>query len=205
MIVVVEGPSAAGKTSWVRRHHSDVGVWERQSSTTPPDRSTDPVEAAEFWVRLNAARWSEALDMEASRGLAVCDTDPFKLHYAWSLWRVDAIDREAWRHEARVARLAFAEGELGLADLYLVDIPTSEELRVRREGDSTRKRRNFELHARLGGPIKEWYTAVDSLDPGRVRWELPDQPLSATSVCRRKERTGTSLFDALLVALPEGE
>lgn len=30
MIVVIEGPSAAGKTSWVRRYQPDVAVWERR-------------------------------------------------------------------------------------------------------------------------------------------------------------------------------
>lgn len=48
MIVVIEGPSAAGKTTWVRRHHPDVAVWERRPSAAPPDRKTAPVEAAEF-------------------------------------------------------------------------------------------------------------------------------------------------------------
>lgn len=68
--------------------------------------------------------------METSRELAVCGTDPFKLHYAWSLWRIGEMDHSVWRHEAAAARLAFEQGKLGFADLYLVEIPGGGELLV---------------------------------------------------------------------------
>lgn len=140
--------------------------------------------------------------METSRGLAVCDTDPFKLHYAWSLWRIGEMDRSVWRHEAAAARLAFEQGQPGFADLYLVEIPGREELRARRDGDPTRRRRNFELHSRLGETLREWYRAVDSLEPGHVFWQLPDQPLTGDASPRRRQRTGAALFNKLMAALP---
>lgn len=44
---------------------------------------------------------------------------------------------------------------------------------MQREGDSTRRRRHFDLHARLVDPLAEWYAAVDRLDPGRVLHGFP--------------------------------
>ena len=86
MIVVVEGPTAAGKTSWVTTHHSRVAVWEYRSPGNELERSIDPEAAARSWAEPNAGQWQQALDTGTAHGLAVCDTDPFKLHYVWGLW-----------------------------------------------------------------------------------------------------------------------
>jgi hypothetical protein len=42
-----------------------------------------------------------------------------------------------------------------------------------RRADTTRRRRNFDLHVQLAAPLRDWYAAVSALDPHRVRWELP--------------------------------
>ncbi|HEY1985895.1 MAG TPA: hypothetical protein VGG85_10815, partial [Terracidiphilus sp.] len=48
----------------------------------------DPVGAARFWVEQGARRSMAARAMERSSGIAVCDTDPLKLHYVWSLGQI---------------------------------------------------------------------------------------------------------------------
>lgn len=202
MIAVVEGPSAAGKTSWVRRHHEQCAVWEYQSTGAEPAYSDGAHGAARSWAAANAGRWIEAVELEARRGLAVCDTDPLKLHYVWTLWRIGEIAYENWRAEVEEVRRTFGKGRLGLADLILVELPGEAALRERKEGDATRGRRNFELHVRLVEPLREWYSAVDALDPGRVWWSLPDGPLSANTVPPRQQRTGSDLLDALFEGLP---
>ncbi len=127
MIVVVEGPSAAGKTSWIATHHGLVAVWEYRSLGTEPDRDTKPERAAGFWADANSERWREALDTESAHGIAVCDTDPFKLHYVWSLWRLGEASTSAWRNEAETNRQKFEAGLLGFTDLILCDIPDADE------------------------------------------------------------------------------
>jgi hypothetical protein len=42
-----------------------------------------------------------------------------------------------------------------------------------RSADTTRRRRNFDLHVQLAAPLRDWHAAVSPLDPNRVRWELP--------------------------------
>lgn len=202
MIAVVEGPSAAGKTSWVRSHHKESAVWEYQATGSEPSYAEGSQDAAVFWADANARRWQEAIELEARTGLAVCDTDPLKLHYVWTLWRIGEVTHERWIAEARQARLRFADGRLGLADLVLVELPDEAALRQRKEHDATRRRSNFELHVRLAEPLRQWYSAVDALEPGRVRWSLPEGPVSRETVPARQQRSGTDLFDALVEGLP---
>jgi hypothetical protein len=78
----------------------------------------------------------------------------------------------------------------------------SAELRRRRDGDATRARRNFELHVRLAGPLREWYQAVERVAPGRVRWGLPDGGLPPDTLLGRPDRCDPALFDAVVGALP---
>lgn len=85
MIVAVEGPSAAGKTTWCKRHYPNRTVWEVPPTPDAPDRRVDPTGAEDYWAGQNSDRWRKALELEEKYGLAICDTDPFKLHYAWCL------------------------------------------------------------------------------------------------------------------------
>jgi len=78
MIVVVEGISAAGKTTWCHKHAAEVTIPEAGPCDGAPDPVLDPRGAARFWVEQGARRWTAACEMERSRGIAVCDTDPLK-------------------------------------------------------------------------------------------------------------------------------
>jgi hypothetical protein len=151
VIVVVEGPTAAGKTTWCRRHAGAGIVPEYLPTGTEPDGS-DLQAQADYWVAVNSQRWAQARAVEAATGLAVCDSDPLKLHYSWCLSRIGVAPRAQWEHEYAAARTAFAAHRLGLADVVLLSIPPLEVLRQRRDGDPTRRRRQFDLHVRLGAP-----------------------------------------------------
>jgi hypothetical protein len=195
----VTGPSAAGKTSWCRQHHPDELVPEYAPTGREPDDS-DPAAQADYWSEVNCQRWSQATHTESERGLAVCDEDPMKLHYCWSLLRIGAASPQRWTHEVAANLAAVTAGRLGFADLVLVSIPSAEELRRRRDADPTRRRRNFDLHARLAEPLRQWYEALERVDPGRVRWSLPSDGLPATTP--RANRCDPARFEALLDALP---
>jgi hypothetical protein len=108
-----------------------------------------------------------------THGIAVCDTDPLKLHYAWSLWRIGEFDEGDLRRQIVAYREAVAEGRLGFADRYCVEIPAADVLAERKVNDALRRRRNFDLHARLGEPLREWYGAIEELRPGCVVWNYP--------------------------------
>jgi AAA domain len=204
MIVVVEGPSAAGKTTWTARHCDPAVVVAETTAAeaaTAPDPRQYPREAAEFWARLNSARWERALRIEEASGLAVCDSDPFKLHYPWTLWRTGNAHRDTWTSALEASRPFFDAGRLGLADLIVVTIPDRDTLVRRRDGDSSRRRRNFGVHVQLATALAEWYRAIEQLDPSRLIWHLPIQGLPG-KVPPREPRSGIHLLDSLLGRLP---
>jgi hypothetical protein len=204
VIVVVEGPSAAGKTTWTKRHFDPAVVVAETSAVeaaAAPDQHEQPRAAAEFWTRLNSARWKQALRIEEAHGVAVCDSDPFKLHYPWTLWRTGHASRIDWTTALEASRPAFEAGRLGIADLTLVTIPDRDTLIRRSAGDESRPRRNFDLHVQLTAAIAEWYRAIEQLDPGRVIWHLPAEGLPG-KLSPREPRSGIQLFDALLARLP---
>jgi len=200
VIVAVEGPSAAGKTTWCRQH-SDRFVAEYAPTGSEPASDDLPGQAA-YWVAANSGRWHEARALEAQTGLAICDSDPLKLHYSWCLSRVGAAPVERFQHELAGVRRAFAAGALGLADLVLVSIPPMETLHRQRHADSTRQRRHFDLHVQLGEHIQAWYAAIDALDPGRVVWDLPPEGLPSETPGPRARRSDLALLDALVASLP---
>lgn len=199
MIVVVEGPSAAGKTSWCRRQ---VGRFVPEYAGPPaPAEPGDGQALARHWARVSMRRWADAEALERSDGIAFCDTDPVKLHYAWGMAALGLAPRATFDRELAVLRTAFRTGRLGLADAVLVGLPETETLQARRDGDETRRRRNFATHVQLREPLRQWYETVDALDPGRVIWQLPDEGVPKLPE-PRMERASVALLDALVGALP---
>ena len=203
MIVVVEGPSAAGKTTWIARYRDDAPVINEDAGGAPVDATSGELAAADHWAQVNANRWEMAVEAEHHAQLVLCDTDPFKLHYTWSLWRVGRASGSEWRAAREASRRMFAVGRLGVADLILVSIPDPDVLARRKASDSSRARRNFELHKQLSEPLREWYHAVSRLDPLRVRWSLPDESIHGLALLgTRSPRTGTEVYEKLISLLP---
>jgi hypothetical protein len=201
VIIVVEGPSGAGKTTWCRAHGGRYALLE-----SLPDHAgvpTDPPAAARFWLERNVARWREVLEREAHDGLVVVDTDPFKLHFVWTLFQTSQASELDWTMHRDAARGAFAEGRYALADVYVVSDIDGATLRARRDADSSRTRRNFERHVLLRDALLRWYRAIDQLEPGRVAFGLPDEGITAAMLAKGKRATklGPEMFDRLMRVL----
>lgn len=198
MIIVVEGASGAGKTTWCRTHGGANALLESlPDHTTVP---TDPHAAARFWVERNVARWQEVLAREARDGLVVVDTDPFKLHFVWTLFKAGQVSEVEWTTQRDVARDAFVAGRYALADVFLVSDIDDATLRARRAADTSRSRSNFERHVRLRDALLRWYSAVDRLEPGRVVFGLPAGGITPDLLAKgtRATRSGLDLFDHLM-------
>lgn len=191
MIVVVEGPSAAGKTTWCRRHAT---WWLPEPGRGPIDRV----------LRYQIDRWRTAVAADAAGELVVLDGDPFKLYYSWAEWRTGAMNSSEWETTVEATRRQFINGDYGLADLVLYSDPGEGELRRRKEADHTRSRRGFERHTAMRPHFAQWYEAVSSLDPKRVVWEHPDHGLTEHQLAfgPRRSRSDPQLFDHLLARLP---
>jgi hypothetical protein len=172
VIVVVEGPSAAGKTSWLARWPPDEVIPEHGRVVVPPDRFADE---AVFWSEMNAARWAQALAVEARAGHALCDGDPLKLSYDYCLARIGELPWSRFDSGVAACSEAIRDRRLGIADAIFCSIPDEATLAARRAGDTSRRRRNFDVNRRLGPALADWYRALDDIDPGRVHWAFPEQ------------------------------
>lgn len=169
MIVAIEGPSAAGKTTWCRTHCRDLWVEETAANIVAPDVYDDPAEVGRFWVDHAIANWQRALEIERDRGVAVCDGDPFHLYFAWALWKSGALDRKLFDIESEFYRTAFEQMQIGLVDLVLwLDVPL-EELRRRAKADRSRRRKRHEMYLALTPWMEIWFDARERFLPGTVR------------------------------------
>lgn len=202
VIVVVEGPSAAGKTTWCRRSGLPV-VEEYVPTGLEPDNS-DLTAQADYWTEVNCTRWAEARTLEASNSIVVCDSDPLKLHYSWCLNRISAAPRERFARELAAVRRAFAADRLGFADLVVTVIPSMATLREHRQADQSKQRRSFDLHAQLSSPLRQWYQALDVIEPGHVMWHLPEpDELQDRPPAPRSERSDPKRLDSFVALLRE--
>jgi hypothetical protein len=202
VIVAVEGPSAAGKTTWCRTAAVEF-VPEYAPTGTEPNGS-DAASQARYWTDVNTARWAQALDLEARDGVAICDSDPMKLHYSWCLARVGAGPPSRFAQELACVREAMSHKQLGFADVVLVTVPDEKTLRLQKVGDPTRSRRSFELHAKLREPLIEWYQCLNELRPGQVVWELPEDGVGSISgPAQGPGRYDVGVLDLLVGELPE--
>jgi len=161
VIVAVDGAAASGKTTWCRKHHPGF----------VPGGSRD------------VERWASAVAHEQERGVAVCDTDPIRLHYQLALYRLGAIDRLAWRREAARVRRAVGRERLGFADLVLVAETVGEQQ---------------DLRGRLAPIQRQWYEALAELEPGRVDYGLPEE---LPSPAPRENRYSVELLDVVIERL----
>jgi hypothetical protein len=152
------------------------------------------------------ARWSQALDLEDRAQVAICDTDPMKLHYSWCLARIGAAPASRFAYELACVREAMSDKQLGFADVVLVTVPDEETLRLQKVSDPSRSRRSFELHAKLREPLSEWYRCLNRLRPSQVVWKLPENGIgSIGGTARCGDRYDVRVLDALVGQLPELE
>jgi hypothetical protein len=199
MILVVEGISAIGKTTWCAKHGGQHVVVENGRFEGEPDRLQDPAGAAAFWAERNVDRWQAALAMEETSSWALCDSDPLKLHYAWSLWQIGEAREQDWLLDLAATRETIAQGRIGFADSYIVGRIDPTLARQRAQADSTRRRGNFELHVRLQTALLNWYSALDKALPGRVRFDFP----AGIPACENLDgRYAVSAFDQMIASLP---
>ncbi|MDW9374112.1 hypothetical protein [Sinorhizobium meliloti] len=200
MIVVVEGISAAGKTTWCRSHGQSYLIPE----TFPADRQAQPltgIATAQYWTDWNAKRWGDALEMEREKGCAVCDTDPLKLHYSWCLYQIDALPKRQWELQLQTTRIALLERRLGFADAYFVKAIDPLIAKQQCEGDTSRLRDRFEVHVRLQPFLIQWYALLGEAVGGRVRWTLPDDGLPTDAILDSELRYDVKVFDRFVSSL----
>ena len=193
MIIVVEGVSAAGKTTWCARH--PVVTVPELAPITPP--LGNAAEVAQFWTDAHCGRWREAEQMESQHGTAYCYTDPLKLHYPWCLWQLGYASAETWMAAVAATRVAIQTRMMGIADTVVFLEPDPEVVRRQKENDTTRRRGHFERHLQIGAALRAWYEIIEQLSPNRVVWH-GERVKELIPVPPRADRFRIELFDEIV-------
>jgi hypothetical protein len=191
-------PRSQGNTPKVSGQGPNVAKESLVVESTDLDPPTGHGEdVAMYWTEVSAIRWSRAISAVRATGTALCDTDPLKLHYHYSLVQIGLLERNQLQADVLAARHAISNHLLGIADLIFCEIPAQEILEQRMESDAFRRRHRFDVHGRLGEPIQNWYQALLDLDPGRVQWGFPD----VLPKLGMRDRYDVALFDAWMIRL----
>ncbi|MEL6540600.1 MAG: hypothetical protein AAFQ34_04275 [Pseudomonadota bacterium] len=207
MIVVIEGISAAGKSTYARSLGAATWVPEFAEQGVPPGSDRPAQERAAYWIAHNERRFARALAVEAQHGFAICDTDPFKSHYDWCMARAGFASLDIFEAAMPMARESFAAGRLGFADLYLVKRIAPAVARRQKEGDLTRTRSRFDMHLALQPHLLAWFEALAEILPGRVEFSFSDKEALLDTLKNKAPEASPRRFDvsalsALIARLP---
>ena len=178
MIVCLEGPSAAGKTTLARALHAEHAaavIPELVAADAPP-----PPQAEPWFSDRHAERWGEARAAARVAPFAVIDCDPLKgLWYNWMHAHVGwpSVDTVEPLYRSHMER-----GGLAFPDLYIYLDATAAQLRQRRADDPTRQRRGFGKNVSTIYAQRAYFSALADVDPGRVA--IVDTSARATLVDR---------------------
>jgi thymidylate kinase len=197
MLIVVEGVSAAGKTTWVSQYAPAV---VGETTAPEPAQGSSAGEIGQYWSDRHAERWQRGLELEIAHATACFDCDPLKIHFAWTQSQVGRNTREEWIATVQATRRHLVNRRIGFADRVVFLDPAVEVIRRQKENDATRRRGNFELHISLYEPLRRWYATLEALAPGRVVFnghQVRERP-AATS---RPDRYSVELFDAFIAAV----
>ncbi len=204
MIVAIEGPSAAGKTTWCRSHFPHTCVEEAAENLAAPDLFADPAEVGQFWVNYAIANWRRALAIERDHGIAVCDGDPFHLYYSWALWKSGALAKTLFEIELELYRTAFASQQIGFVDHILWLEAPIDELRRRAQADTTRRRKRHEMYLALAPWMKAWFQERERILPRTVRALTDGLQVEALSNGASPQRYDTASMDRWLNGCGKG-
>lgn len=137
-----------------------------------------PADESPLWyLERQQERLRIAAQQQETHALVILDGDPFQpLWYNWT------FGFERWQSlEALSAfyRPLIVSGELTFPNRYILLTAGEQELRKRKEVDTTRTRRGFETHLILRVTLPRYFAAMEAAEPGLVL-ELESQDAEAT-------------------------
>lgn len=173
LIIGVQGPSAAGKSTLCARLARDLGGEVVHELAESPDWTglplAEPADERELLSNRQAF-----LDYECRRwrrALAVAETRPAIFDTEWIgqlLWGLCDLQvtypqldgRRLVRETVALYRERVAAGELGCCDAIILLDPDEDAVRLRRAADPTRRRRNFERNLRVAALQHPYWDAL---------------------------------------------
>src|SRR5215472_9859797 len=163
-IICVEGASAAGKTTLSHAIAARTGatvipeVWALFERPSP--------EPPMWYLERQVERWRFAVAGAGEHRLSILDGDPFQpLWYGWAYGFTDPHTLStviSFYHDA------IAADSLAFPDRYILLAVAEPELMARKQGDTSRSRRNFAKHVSLLRHQPRYFAAMNTISPGRA-------------------------------------
>ncbi len=149
MIICFEGPSAVGKTHLCELLHDSFTIVPEVNLLFSREE-----EASKFWYyEKQVERYQMALQSPQD---TILDGDVFQpLWYNWAYGFPAKFP--SFRETQRFYLKQIRTQHIAFPDIYMVFQAPESLLRKRKEGDSTRKRRNFEKHLQLIHPQRRYF------------------------------------------------
>lgn len=175
-VLCIEGPSAAGKSTLaVALAEALGGVVIREVNELFERPAVEP----EDWcLNRQIERWHQATAASEAGRVAILDGDVFQP--LWYGWAYGFQTYQPLESLARFYRREIGQGRIAFPERYLILQCSREALRHRRDGDATRRRRNFEAHLEFVMPQRRYFEALAEIDLSRVVW-VPEGSIDATS------------------------
>jgi hypothetical protein len=180
-IICLEGASAAGKTTLSHALAARTGaaviaeVWALFERPSP--------EPPMWYLERQVERWRFAVESVGKHGLSILDGDPFQP--LWYGWTYGFIEPHTLSMVISFYHDAIAAGSLAFPDRYILLAVAEPELRARKQGDTSRLRRNFAKHVSLLRHQPRYFATMNKISPG-LAYVLdagaPVTPLAETAI-----------------------
>ncbi|TMV43144.1 ATP-binding protein [Paenibacillus mesophilus] len=168
-IISIEGASAVGKTSTSAELAASHGAFHIPEINTWWKERPNP-EYREWWFERQADRWRIAQEKQENHSFVVIDIDLFQPF--WYNWAYDftLFDNQSLEFVADFYRKLLVDKKIGFPDRYYLLGCSEEELRKRKEADSSRRRGGFEMNLQFIKPQRHYFEAINKEVPGLVNF-----------------------------------
>ena len=161
MKICFEGPSAVGKTTMSSHLQNEYYVVSEVNELFGKNSSE-----GKFWYY---DRQVERCVIAADKEKVIFDGDPFQpLWYNWTYSYPEGY--LSLEPMLEYYREKIKDGKMSFPDLYVVFLVSEENLRQRKEADSTRSRGNFEKHLKLIHSQRKYFGFLLSTFPGLIEF-----------------------------------
>jgi hypothetical protein len=163
-IICLEGASAAGKTTLSHAIAARTGAPVIAEVWAVFDR---PLPEPPLWyLERQVERWRIAVESSRRHSLSILDGDPFQP--LWYGWAYGFIEPHTLTAVTSFYRDAITTGSLAFPNRYILLAVAEPELRRRKQGDTSRSRRNFTKHVSLLRHQRRYFAAMNTICPGLV-------------------------------------
>ena len=201
MIVAIEGPSAAGKTTWCRSHFPYTCVAGGGGESAAPDLFGDPAEVGQFWVNHAVQTGNGRWRLKASTASPSAMEIPFI-----STTPGRCGSRERWPKPCSKLSRSFigTRSKRSRSDLSTTFCGwkcRSTSYAAAPEPITTRRRKRHEMYLALVPWMKAWFQERERILPGTVREMTEGLDVRALDNGSSSWRYDTEVMDGMLERL----